>query len=148
MPDRPRGRERLPKNFPINKDDPRSHWLYNLDTPAKSVILLAPLAKEAGGWGLCREKAAAKKDSAPPIFSSTQDADYRKILGNVTQLHQQLQSNQRYDMPGFVPHPAYLSEMKRFGVLPEGYEWKGPPEEMWRIDEAYWQSFWYQPAGK
>jgi len=35
--------------------------------------------------------------------------------------------------------------MKRYGVLPEGYEWKGPPKEMWRIDEAYWQSLWYQP---
>jgi len=134
------------KNFPINKDDPRSHWLYNLDTPAKSVILLAPLAKEAGGWGLCQEKTVAKTKSPPPIFSSTQDVDYQKILGNVTQLHQQLQNNQRYDMPGFVPHPAYLGEMKRFGVLPEGYEWKGPPEEMRRIDQAYWQSLWYQPA--
>jgi len=133
------------ENFPTNKDDPRSHWLYNLDTPTKSVILLAPLAKEAGGWGLCQEKATAKGRSTPPIFSSAQDVDYQRILGNVTQLHQQLQSNQRYDMPGFVPHPAYLGEMKRYGVLPEGYEWKGPPEEMWRIDEAYWQSLWYQP---
>jgi len=134
------------RNFPVSKDDPRSHWLYNLDTPAKSVVLLAPLAKEAGGWGLCQEKTAAKKDSAPPVFSSTRDTDYETVLGNVTQLHQQLQSNRRYDMPGFVPHPAYLSEMKRFGVLPEDYEWKGPPEEMWRIDEAYWQSFWHRPA--
>jgi hypothetical protein len=133
-------------NFPVDKDAPRSHWLYNLDTPAKSVILLAPLAKEAGGWGLCQEKTAAKKASAPPIFGSTQDTDYQTILGNVTQLHRQLQSDQRYDMPGYVPHSAYLGEMKRFGVVPEGYEWKGPPEEMWRIDEAYWRSLWYQPA--
>jgi len=135
-----------PQSFPTNKDDPRSHWLYNLDTPAKSVVLLAPLAKESGGWGLCEEQSAAKKQPAPTIFGSTQDADYRKILASVTQLHQQLQGNRRYDMPGFVPHPAYLGEMKRFGVLPEGYRWKGPAEEMWRIDRAYWQSFWYRPA--
>jgi hypothetical protein len=51
-------------------------------------------------------------------------------------------------MPGFVPHPAYIAEMKRFGVVPEAYQWKGSPAEMWRIDEAYWQSLWYQPAGK
>jgi len=38
------------------------------------------------------------------------------------------------------------SEMKHFGVLPENYKWQGPPEEMWRIDRAYWQSLWYRPA--
>ena len=53
-----------------------------------------------------------------------------------------------YDMPGYVPHPAYLSEMQRFGVLPNEYQWKGPAEEMWRIDRAYWQSLWYRPTGK
>ncbi len=134
--------------FPTNKDDPRTHWLYNLDAPARSVVLLAPLEKEAGGWGLCRAKAGANNKPAPPIFGNTQDADYRQILNNVTQLHRQLQGNQRYDMPGFVPHPAYLSEMRRFGVLPEEYEWTGPPEEMWRIDRAYWESLWYRPKDK
>jgi hypothetical protein len=133
------------QNFPFKKDDPPSHWLYNLDAPAKSVILLAPLAKESGGWGLCQEKTAAQKGAAAEVFSSTRDADYETILRNVTRLQQQLQSNRRYDMPGFAPHPAYLSEMKRFGLLPERYEWKGPREEMWRIDRAYWRSLWYRP---
>ena len=40
-------------------DDPRlntsRHIVFNLSRPEKSLILLAPLAKEAGGWGLCRK---------------------------------------------------------------------------------------------
>src|SRR6185369_13055496 len=39
-------------------DDPRlltsRHIVFNLSRPEKSLMLLAPLAKEAGGWGLCR----------------------------------------------------------------------------------------------
>jgi hypothetical protein len=134
------------ENFPFSKDDPRSHWLYNLDTPARSVILLAPLAQEVGGWGLCHEKTAVQEVPAPPVLGSTDDADYGRILHNVTQLREQLVANPRYDMPGFVPHPAYLDEMKRFGVLAADYQWKGPRDEMWRIDRAYWESLWYRPA--
>ena len=39
-------------------DDPRlltsRHIVFNLSRPEQSLMLLAPLAKEAGGWGLCR----------------------------------------------------------------------------------------------
>ncbi|MBI2928738.1 MAG: hypothetical protein HYY24_24000 [Verrucomicrobia bacterium] len=48
-------------------DDPRlntsRHIVFNLSRPEKSLILLAPLAKEAGGWGLCRKPALS--DSRP-----------------------------------------------------------------------------------
>jgi hypothetical protein len=40
-------------------DDPRlltsRHIVFNLSRPEKSLMLLAPLAKEAGGWGLCQK---------------------------------------------------------------------------------------------
>ena len=40
-----------------NFSDPRTrfsrHILYNLTRPEKSLLLLAPLAKEAGGYGVC-----------------------------------------------------------------------------------------------
>ena len=40
-------------------DDPRlltsRHIVFNLSRPEKSLILLAPLAESAGGWGLCRD---------------------------------------------------------------------------------------------
>jgi len=43
--------------------------------PEKSVILLAPLAKEAGGYGKC-----IIKDTGRAVFESTDDAGHRAIL--------------------------------------------------------------------
>src|ERR1019366_5823059 len=45
-------------------DDPRlltsRHIVFNLSRPAQSLILLAPLAQSAGGWGLCRDPQTRK----------------------------------------------------------------------------------------
>ena len=45
----------------------------NLSHPSHSAALQAPLAKSAGGWGLCGEK-------GKPVFADTNDSDYKKIL--------------------------------------------------------------------
>ena len=127
--------------FPTSKDDPRTHWLYNLDHPAKSVVLLAPLAKKAGGWELCRN---TKDKSSSPVFSSRGDPGYMKILTQAKKLAAQLEGNKRYDMPGFEPHPAYIREMKSWGILPSDYKWGGY-EDMFKTDRAYWKSLHYQP---
>ena len=44
-----RGRRKSPVRFKTPRD-----LLYNLSEPARSPLLLAPLAKSAGGWGLCQ----------------------------------------------------------------------------------------------
>ncbi|MDP6507351.1 MAG: hypothetical protein QF886_27230, partial [Planctomycetota bacterium] len=128
--------------FPISKNDPRTHWFYNLDHPEKSVVLLAPLAKTAGGWELCRGKNG--KD-ANPVFGAVTDPDYSKILAEIRKLAAQLEQNKRYDMPGFEPHPAYIREMKSWGILPADHKWRGY-EDMFRTDRAYWKSLQYQPG--
>ncbi|MBL7219521.1 MAG: PD40 domain-containing protein [Phycisphaerae bacterium] len=133
--------------FPDSKDDPRTHWFYNLDHPSKSVVLLAPLSKAAGGWDLCSKK--KDKDgkivaSGPPIFKNAGDADYARILAQVKNLQAQLQNNKRYDMPGFEPHPAYIREMKAWGILPPAYKWGGY-DDMFKTDQAYWKSLHYKP---
>jgi hypothetical protein len=46
----------------------------NLSHPAHSAALQAPLAKQAGGWGICQGKDG-------PIFCDGQDADYQEMLG-------------------------------------------------------------------
>jgi len=134
--------------FPTSKDDPRTHWFYNLDHPDKSVVLLAPLARAAGGWQLCRKTTAGKKDtrekSSTPVFSSASDPGYIKILAGVKTLAAQLKNNKRYDMPGFEPHPAYIREMKSWGILSPDYKWGGY-EDMFKTDRAYWKSLRYQP---
>ncbi|MDP6111491.1 MAG: hypothetical protein QGF00_10365 [Planctomycetota bacterium] len=127
--------------FPISKNDPRTHWFYNLDHPEKSVVLLAPLAKTAGGWELCKSKNG--KDPSP-VFGAVTDPDYSKILAEIRKLAAQLEQNKRYDMPGFKPHPAYIREMKSWGILPADHKWSGY-EDMFRTDRAYWKSLQYQP---
>ena len=46
----------------------------NLSKPEHSAAVLAPLAKEAGGWGLCADK------DATAVFKDKADADCRRIL--------------------------------------------------------------------
>jgi hypothetical protein len=46
----------------------RPHWI-DLNDPAKSLFLTAPLAKAAGGSGRCGE-----------VFASAEDPDYQKLL--------------------------------------------------------------------
>jgi len=46
----------------------------NLSRPAASAALQAPLAKDAGGWGLCAS------ENGKPVFEDKTDGDYRQLL--------------------------------------------------------------------
>ena len=101
-------------------DDPRlltsRHIVFNLSRPEKSVLLLAPLAKEAGGWELCRDP---KNGSSAKVFANRSDADYQALLAMVTAGTDFLAEHKRFDMPGFVPRADWVRELKRYGVLPD-----------------------------
>ena len=115
------------------------HLVFNLSRPAKSMILLAPLARAAGGYQLCR-----KPDNTAPVFATTSDPDYQTLLAMVTAGQQHLESITRFDMPNFKPRPAYLREMKRYGILPANL----PPDakvDPYLTDKRYWESLWHQP---
>ena len=122
--------------------------LFNLTRPGKSLVLLAPLAKEAGGLALCSPKTATNPPPAAgagsPVFASTDDADYRKLLAGIEKAKRNLDTHKRFDMPDFRPNVHYIREMKRFGILPESL---GPndPVDPYATDQAYWRSFWYTP---
>ena len=62
-----------------------------MTNPQKNSFLLAPLAAKAGGTGKCGK----------PIFLSTDDPDYVKILRTFDPIHQLLKKRPRADMPGF-----------------------------------------------
>jgi hypothetical protein len=113
--------------------------LVNLSRPEKSLALLAPLAKQAGGYGLC-----AGKD-ASPVFADTDDADYRKVLVGVEKAKKDLETRKRFDMPGFQPHQHYVREMKRYGILPVSFDATKDPIDVYATDRKYWESFWYIP---
>jgi hypothetical protein len=133
------------------------HRLYNLSRPEKSLVLLAPLARAAGGYAEAQPEPSGgarpvqEDRSRPPkpivhrvIFADTNDPDYQKILAHVQAAKAKLDEIKRFDMPGFRPHEGYVREMKRYGVLPQDL-----PEDavldVYATDQAYWRSLWHRP---
>lgn len=108
--------------------------LSNLSRPEKSYMLLAPLAKSAGGLELCEE----------PVFKDKQDPLYRQILAAIQDGHERLTAGKRFDMPGFRPNEHYLREMQRFGFIPKDLK-ADDPVDPYKVDRAYWDSFYWRP---
>jgi hypothetical protein len=117
------------------------HLMFTLSRPRKSLILLAPLAKEAGGYGLCKQR---EDDEPTTVFADTDDPDYRKILAVCRKGKRHLKQNKRFDMPGFRPTPTYVREMKRYGILPNDLA-EDALIDVYATDRAYWRSLWWQP---
>jgi hypothetical protein len=120
--------------------DPRLRFsrniLYNLSYPERSLQLLAPLAKAAGGHGTCGG-----------IFANTEDPDYQSLLAGIREAQRHLTTITRFNMPGFHPEAEYVREMKRYGVLPVEQD----PDtviDVYDTDRRYWQSLWHQPTTK
>jgi len=105
------------------------------------MILLAPLAREAGGYGWC-------KDPYGQIagFSNKEDPDYQAILRAVRAAKARQEKAGRYDIPGFRPNEHYVRWMKRFGILPKSFDLAKDPINPYETDKAYWRSLWHRPA--
>jgi hypothetical protein len=120
--------------------DPRlqfsNHILYNLSRPEKSLQLLAPLAKSAGGLGICGE-----------VFLSTGDPDYSLLLAGIQESKAYLESITRFNMPTYRPTPEYVREMKHYGILPTTHQ-VTDPIDVYATDQRYWESQWHKPAGR
>jgi hypothetical protein len=127
---------------------------YNLTEPHRSPILLAPLSRDAGGWGLCRNERSDGRPKPPgstraspaDVFASTDDPDYRKLLTHVQQAKTALDQIKRFDMPGFRPNTHYIREMKRYGVLSKEFDLASDPIDPYKTDADYWRSLWHKPA--
>ena len=109
---------------------PTPQSLCNLDRPEKSPLLLAHLAKAAGGREL----------GANTVFATTSDADYQTLLAAIQKAGEKLREVKRFDMPGFRPNDYYLHQMRRYGILRAG-----DAENGYALDQAYWRSFHYRP---
>ena len=122
--------------------DPRlrlsRHLVFNLSRPEKSLVLLAPLAQAAGGYGTCSSTASGGESA--PVFADTGDADYRALLAMCEAGKRRLEEIKRFDMPGFRPPQPYLREMARYGVLTEAPP-PGASVDPYALDRAYWRSF-------
>ncbi|MBN2295994.1 MAG: hypothetical protein JXM70_26415, partial [Pirellulales bacterium] len=122
-------------------NSPKHCWnLYNLSHPEKSMILLAPLPKEAGGYGWCKDNYGQ-----PGVFRDRNDGAYLAILDAIKEAKARQEKLGRYDMPGWRPNEHYVRWMKRFGVLPDDYDQSKQPINPFELDKAYWRSLWHHP---
>ena len=129
-------------------NDPRlrhsRHIVFNLTRPEKSLVLLAPLAKAAGGYGLCRAP-DVPKETGGSVLPSKDAPDYRALLAMCEAGRRRLDEIRRFDMPGFRPRPEYVREMKRYGVLPATFDPATDPIDVYALDRAYWDLFGWRP---
>jgi hypothetical protein len=122
------------------------HLMFNLSRPARSLILLAPMATDAGGYGLCRQRGEnGRPGESVTVFADTSDPDYQKILALCRQGKRRLQQIKRFDIPGFRPTPSYVREMKRYGTLPHNLA-EDALIDVYATDRAYWRSLWWRPT--
>jgi hypothetical protein len=117
--------------------------VFNLSRPEKSLMLLAPLARGAGGWELCRDPKSRKP---APVFVSTADPDYQKLLAMCVAGKQHLEQAKRFDMPGFRPRGDWVRELRRFGILGSDVS-ANDAIDVYSTERKYWESLWYAKPG-
>jgi len=131
------------------------HRIYNLSRPEKSLALLVPLSREAGGYARGEPKPRQVRENRrrppgpivhPVIFRDADDPDYRRILAHLRAAKAKLDEIKRFDMPGFRPTIQYVREMKRYGVLPAAFDAATDPIDVYATDRAYWRSMWHRPV--
>jgi len=120
----------------VLKDDPARYFswqiLLNATRPDRSALLLAPLAKAAGGWGSC-----------PQVFASADDPDYRTLSKGLANWQKAWQKVRVFGSPTFQVNPQYIREMVRFGILPEGTQARDV--DPYDTDQRYWEMFHHRP---
>jgi mono/diheme cytochrome c family protein len=121
------------------------HIVYNLSRPEKSVLLLAPLARKAGGYAMQkRDKEGMPVGDPIEVFATNEDPDFQTLLRSIQRTKQRLDTIGRFDMPGFAPSPAYLREMRRYGLL--GKDETPVGAQIYELERRYWESFAYHPT--
>ena len=125
--------------YPAGPHDSRRHYSrhlhFDLTYPEQSTLLLAPLAKSAGGLELCGDA----------ILTSTDDPRYQAILAGIVRAQQRLNEIKRFDMPDFVPRPEYIREMIAYGILPLDHD-PTLAIDVYELEQRYWRSLWYVPV--
>ncbi len=111
--------------------------LCNLDQPAHSLFLRAPLAAAAGGLERCGQA----------VFKDKQDSDYLVILDRIEEASRQLHTERRFDLPGFRPNRYYIREMQLFGILPSDLA-DDVAIDPYATDQAYWRTFQFAPRAE
>ncbi|MDR3228143.1 MAG: hypothetical protein LBT53_01840 [Puniceicoccales bacterium] len=109
------------------------HLIYDLTVPANSALLLAHLSKTAGGYAIGENV----------LFKDKTDPRYKTLLAGVERAKRHLDEIKRFDMPGFIPRPQYIRELKKYGILPATHN-PASPVNTYDLEQKYWQSLWYK----
>ncbi len=120
-----------------------NHIIYNYTRPELSTILLASLSKKAGGYSACRaidKNGKVIKDQPVITFKSKNDPDYQLLLKAIQDIKKQHDKDPRWNMPGFIPPPEYIREMKKYGILDERIDPKETPVNFYQLDRKYWDT--------
>jgi len=136
----PLGGTHIDPKVPKYRFDP--NIIMNLTRPDKSLMLLEPLAKSAGGYAESLSK--TNKESHFIVFKDTSDPDYQALLKAIGKTKDYLDRIKRFDMAGFRPNKHYIREMKVYGFLPEDFS-VDDPIDVYALDRKYWESFWHKP---
>jgi hypothetical protein len=126
------------------------HLLYNLTRPEQSLLLLAPLSREAGGYGICG-KGKRGEDGAGTGYdaiSNVTDPAYQTLLRALVDAKEHLSRIKRFDMPGFQPRPEYVREMRRYGLLPPETSAADQPIDVYALERRYWEAQWWRPKAE
>jgi hypothetical protein len=121
----------------IYRDDPLRKFsrqvVLDLTVPEKSTILLAPLAKSAGGYESC----------GSAIFKDKNDPRFKAMLATIERGKQHLDTIKRFDMPGFIPRSQYIRELKKYGIVPKEHA-PATSVDTYALEQQYWRSLWYK----
>ncbi len=144
-----------------HKNELRNRWTtgwgrvlarkFNLTHPEKSLALLAPLAKDAGGLGLCLQRDAHYKTQGEPgtpanVFKSKEDPDYQKILTVIKKAAAKIDKRDDHLDPKYKPPGAYLEVMQRLNCLPPGKTPGKDKIDWFQVDETYYRKFRHTPG--
>ena len=108
--------------------------------PRQSLLLLAPLAKEAGGYGLC----GGTGKPTPGVFAGTDDPDYRLLLESVLAAQEALNRMNALICPVSAPDRNTSGRWCATGYC------RARPTSLLMftpLDRAYWQSHWHRAGG-
>lgn len=122
-----------------NFSETRGLWV-NFSHPESSMVLLAPLARDAGGYGLCSDSAG----TPVAVYPSKSCADYQAMLTAIRAAAQEGLRN-RFEREGFSPTTHWVREMKRYGVLPRDWSMPDSGFSVYDTEDDYFRSFWYRP---
>lgn len=137
-PDRKNGKQGW-----LNRSIAETGHRFNVSHPEKSLLLLAPLSKQAGGLDICKAVEGAK--ATAPVFTSKDDPDYKVLQDFAKLISEQYQAPTFFE-EGYVPPIWFTRQMIDFGMLPATHDYD-QPYDIYKADADYFRMIYEMGPG-